>query len=202
MPNEFKLPLKYITMSNDFQDSPDMPAPELKKEEAKNSLQECVDSIGYLRNFLDTCINSTKFLLPSREVSLCHTNLQRAFAFLGLQLKKCGLTSPYVNSLNALDKTIEPKADNSNTDFSKDWEAFKTQVARVKSFRLQLSIGLTVYVPLKNKLIENGIPVRDTVNSEVAMEDALMWLGWELGRIKIAQEKTEYTYPKLDITLF
>lgn len=68
------------------------------------------------RKEIDTTIQFTKKLPPSREKSLAITKLQEAVMWLGMDLKRIGEetgigTNPYPNSKDPTNTTIDPTAD-------------------------------------------------------------------------------------------
>lgn len=151
--------------------------------------------IGY-RLQIDTAMNSFPYILPSREVSLCYTNLQRGFMWLGESLKALGSASPYVNSSNPAVATIEPQADHQQTSLSPRWEGIdQTQTARVKDFRHYLESLIQNFRQFKNvewekRSFDNEYyEFLDCLDiSFEALKEAKCWLGWELNRIKKAKE--------------
>lgn len=151
------------------------------------------ETIVAFRLRIDTMINSTRHLKPSREVSLAHTNLQRAFAWLGKALCASGRTSPYKDSFNPDSKTIEPTAEHTEETLLSRWEAYPDQLARVKDFRAYLS---QVRSDLNDEIqkapdgLERGYWYFQYVTqSFLALEETSIWLGWELARIKKESEE-------------
>ena len=101
------------------------------KEQARKHYLSMID--GY-REGIDSFINSVGDLMPSREVSLFYTNLQRSFMWLGQAKGALGEATPYPKSEDHKSPVIENQAqhttnfvDFSNIDFN--------QTARVKHFR-------------------------------------------------------------------
>lgn len=147
-----------------------------------------VACITNFRRTLDMFINSTIYLRPGREVSLAHTHLQRAFMWLGKAQGAAGGESPYKESLNSQSKTIEPTADHSPTSLMNalwDLPEYGTQTARVKSLRSLIVEHLKTFKPFSKA----PNPFSDDYDeylkqSRLASEEASMWLGWELARIK------------------
>lgn len=150
-------------------------------------------SIVDFRQNIDKLINSTPFLRQSREVSLAHTNLQRGFMWLGKALGAAGGESPYKSSMDAASPVIEPTADHSETNLSTTWSApeFQTHTARVKSLRGIIAEHLKEFSEWR-KVYASPNTIIDyhhyLLNSRMAMEEASMWLGWELARIKKIQD--------------
>lgn len=151
-----------------------------------------VPSIVNFRLRLDMYINSIPFIRPSREVSLAHTHLQRAFMWLGKAQGATGSESPYKESFNHQTPTIEPTADHSVTSLMNalwDLPEYGTHTARVKSLRSLIAEHLKTF---KSFAYANNARNADYVmymnESRLAAEEASMWLGWELARIKKEQE--------------
>jgi hypothetical protein len=137
-------------------------------------------------------INSVRFIRSSREVSLAHTNLQRAFMWLGKAQGAAGGESPYKESFNHKTATIEPTADHHSTslmDALWDMEEYATHTARVKSFRSLISDHVKEFKAFVKESKSAG-PDYDMYlkESRLAAEEANMWLGWELASIKKQQE--------------
>lgn len=149
------------------------------------------NSIPQFRNILDACINSIKYLNPSREISLAHTQLQRAFMWQGKALGAAGGETPYKESLNAKSPIIEPTADHlDNNNLTARWDLIETtQTARVKDFR-GLIVDIVKWFKDFIKNSESAGPDHDLylLQSRLALEEANMWFGWELARIKKDKE--------------
>lgn len=160
-------------------------------------------SIISFRHQIDAAINSFPFILGSREVSLAHTNLQRAFMWLGESLKASGSPTPYVNSSNPANSTIEPQADHTENNLNERWKTIdQTQTARVKDFRYYLEQMIQNFREWKTKSESAGKEYDDCVNqSFLALKEAKCWFGWELNRIKKAKESTDAQSPKPSIVL-
>jgi hypothetical protein len=153
--------------------------------------------ITSFRHQIDAAINSFPYMQSSWETSLAHTNLQRAFMWLGESLKATGSPTPYLNSSNPANSTIEPQADHTENNLVPRWQTIdQTQTARVKDFRYYLE-----------QLIQNFryFKLYHETNQEwevsafehykaclqmsfMALIEAKCWLGWELNRIKKAKE--------------
>lgn len=149
------------------------------------------NSIHQFRNIIDACINSTKYLNSSREVSLAHTQLQRAFMWQGKALGAAGGESPYKESLNSKSSVIEPTADHyDNNNIIARWDLIETtQTARIKDFR-GLIVDIVKWFKDFIKSSETAGPDYDLylLQSRLALEEANMWFGWELARIKKEKE--------------
>lgn len=148
-------------------------------------------SIVNFRRSLDMYINSVPFIRPSREVSLAHTHLQRAFMWLGKAQGAAGGENPYKESLNHQSATIEPTADHSHTSLMNalwDMPEYGTHTARVKSLRAQIAEHLKGFKDFSKSHTFGGDYDMYLLESRKASEEASMWLGWELARIKKEQE--------------
>lgn len=140
---------------------------------------------------IDTMINSTRHLKGSREVSLAHTNLQRAFAWLGKALGASGSISPYKDSFNPESKTIEPTAEHTDDNLLSRWEAFPDQLARVKDFRSVVSevrSDLDKFIQIPDGDEKGYWYFTYLKESFLALEEVNNSFGWELARIKKEQE--------------
>jgi hypothetical protein len=145
--------------------------------------------IRELRLEVDKLINSVEKLNPSREVSLCYTNLQRAKSWLGMVLGELGTQTPYPKSNDPTSPVIEPQAEHKQETIWNDQNPLEpTQTAHVKYFRQQIDeyqkrfeeIG---YIMIPKRFI-NFIWGEDYLaQSKFAMIEAKHWLGWELYRI-------------------
>lgn len=149
------------------------------------------NNLNEVRLHIDKLINSTKFLIQSREVSLTHTNLQRAKHWAGKALGELGGETPYGNSEKPHEKTIEAQADHGNNHIGFE-NIPHTQVAHVKYFREKCSQAIFAYNEWNNSSeAPNGRYMKYIEQSIFALEEAKMWLGWELNRIKDFQEEKE-----------
>jgi Ulp1 family protease len=163
-----------------------------EKKSTDSVAQAPAPSIVNYRRTLDMYINSILFIRPSREVSLAHTHLQRAFMWLGKAQGATGSESPYKESFNPQSATIEPTSDHSTTslmDSLWDLPEYGTHTARVKSLRAQISEHLKGFTQLsKAPNAFNDDYAEFLKQSRLAVMEASMWLGWELARIKKEQE--------------
>ena len=162
-------------------------------------MPERIEKITAFRLQLDAAMNSFPYLMPSREVSLCSTNLQRSFMWLGEALKATGSPTPYFNSSNQANATIEPQADHKDITLMPRWESIdQTQTARVKDFRYyleQLIQKVRYFIRVEEDIIDYENEYYEYLdcieNSYWALKEAKCWLGWELNRIKKAKEALE-----------
>lgn len=159
-----------------------------KMENAGSTLQESGHSFREhdVRNWrivIDGFISAvdTQFL-PSREVSLCKTSLQKAKAWLGEVLKGMGTQNPYPNSTNPENKTIDPQAEHGLSDHV-PYTVYGTQVERVKAIRQDIQNLLDEMLKC-----EYGIGYKQKEVSEQNLIEAKHWMGWELDRIRVIQE--------------
>lgn len=157
--------------------------------------------ITAFRHQIDAAINSFPYMRSSRETSLAHTNLQRAFMWLGESLKASGSPTPYVNSSNPANATIEPQADHTENTLVPRWQTIdQTQTARVKDFRYYLEQLIQNFGSYRNEFYskqENHYHYAGRTGlyyclneSFMALIEAKCWLGWELNRIKKEKEGT------------
>ena len=156
------------------------------------STQELEPSISNFRLTLSFYINSIPFIRPSREVSLAHTHLQRAFMWLGKAQGAAGSESPYKESFNHKSPVIEPTADQAGGNLMIalwDLPEYGTHTARVKSFREQLYVHKKKFVAFVGTTNSPNPDYHEYLKqSRLAVEEASMWLGWELANIKKQQE--------------
>jgi hypothetical protein len=153
----------------------------------------------------DCLINSTRYLRTSREISLAHTNLQRAKMWLGKALGETGTPTPYPNSENPKNDTIEPQADHAENSLITRWQVIEdTHTARVKDFRFVCQ----TYVDHFKSYVANNESAGKYYDlylqqSLLAMEEAKMWFGWELDRIRIIKENegAENSQPQRELPL-
>lgn len=143
-----------------------------------------------------TALSWTNGLLnPSREVSLAYTNIQRSKAFLGKVLQALEQPNPYPESTDPQSKRIEPQADTpeENPYLGRIRELPQTQLAITKGLR---QICDELIDKIKNFIKENNSnPALQEywtsfwanaylMSSCLALEEAKMWYGWELDRIR------------------
>jgi hypothetical protein len=146
--------------------------------------------ITSFRHQIDAAINSFPYMRSSRETSLAHTNLQRAFMWLGESLKASGSPTPYVNSSNPANATIEAQADHTDNTLLPRWQTIdQTQTARVKDFRYYLEQLIQNFRQWKESSESAGPHYAACIQSSfMALIEAKCWLGWELNRIKKEKE--------------
>ena len=159
-------------------------------------MEEIIKLIRELRLESDCLINSVHVLNSSREVSLCHTQLQRAKSWLGMVLGEIGTPTPYPSSTDPTSPVIEPQAEHEWTTIWNESEMLKrTQLAHVKYFRKKIE----EYQKKLDKVdiyISNGPDLGTMLDlywlqSRFAMIEAKHWLGWELNRIYIEKKFDE-----------
>lgn len=149
---------------------------------------------------IDGLTTSVKLeLTPSREVSLCITSLQKAKAWLGETLKAIGTANPYPESSNPESKKIEPQAEHGGD--RETFVRFPTQLERVKAMRGAVQNVIDAVRPDGDIATGTGAWQRDTAYMNLI--EAKYWLGWELDRIRGAQESNGITQrPSLPESLF
>ena len=146
--------------------------------------------ITSFRHQIDAAINSFPHMRSSRETALAHTNLQRAFMWLGESLKAAGLQTPYKDASNPASPHIEPQADHTENTLVPRWQTIdQTQTARVKDFRYYLEQLIQNFKEWKIKSESVGAHYDACLHtSYMALIEAKCWLGWELNRIRKEKE--------------
>lgn len=159
---------------------------------AETRLFETTDIFEF-RKIIDRFINSTRFLLPTREMSLCYTELQKSFHWLGISLKEMGSQTPYKESENPSSAKIEPVAEHDDTNVI-DFNDYPAHTERVKLFRSLLQghidtfrnwhLKITANPRLINNIENVFFFLVSIQNAYTHAVEAKCWLGWELGRIR------------------
>ncbi len=158
--------------------------------------------ITAFRHQIDAAINSFPYMRGSRETALAHTNLQRAFMWLGESLKASGSQTPYKDASNPASPHIEPQADHTENNLVPRWQTIdQTQTARVKDFRYYLEQLIQNFRYWKTGAQTDVLPANHeweitaknqfdacVQESFMALIEAKCWLGWELNRIKKEKE--------------
>lgn len=145
-----------------------------------------------LRLQIDKAINSTKLITPSRELSLAHTQLQRAKMWLGKCLGEVGESNPYLQSMNAESAQIEPQADHGADDFSQRLQppavAPGDPVIRpIKEFRLIIQEITDLAEAFQNDHAAEELTMKFRLfyqQSVLALIEAKLWLGMVLDAIR------------------
>jgi len=157
------------------------------------------EQIRELRLEVDKFINSIEKLNPSREVSLCYTQLQRSKAWLGMALGELGTKTPYPDSTDPKSKNIEPQAEHFNVTIwvypLKPQEAQpaieETQTAHVKFFRKEIEtymLKFDAFMDKQESQKEESWFLSYLWQARMTMIEAKHWLGWELNRIRTLKE--------------
>jgi hypothetical protein len=149
--------------------------------------KETDSTIRQFRLNIDAMINSVQLINPSREVSLAYTNLQRAKNWLGLALKELGAPNPYPESMDVHSKAIEPQAEHSMSSLIDSFNVIdRTQTARVKFFRQHLQNNVDAFKDFEGNT-EGVTPfyAQYCLQTILALQEAKMWFGWELDRIRV-----------------
>ncbi len=162
--------------------------------------EEFTQHVRAFRKDIDTLINSTQLLPPSREQALLKTNLQRSKMWLGKVLQEIGTPNPYPTSEQPASPTIEPQAEHSDINYESRWNGMD-MTAKVKDFR---SLVGEVVDRMKGMVSGDGAIMTDQdeegfgfvymmisyITSLTALDEAKMWLGMELDRIRTAATTT------------
>jgi hypothetical protein len=120
----------------------------------------------------------------------------------GKALGAAGSETPYKESLNAKSTFIEPTANHAEANnIIARWEGIEvSQTARVKDFRSLITDIVKLFKQFI-KTSESAGPDYDLylIQSRLAIEEANMWFGWELARIK--KEKESIVNASVDTTI-
>lgn len=165
----------------------------VESEEAFNARmaelkEQHIRFIHEVRLFVDGYIQATKLMEGSREVSLCHTNLQRTKHWLGKCLGEIGTANPYPQSTDANSPVIEEQADRNTGDgMQARWTDY-TQTAKAKDLRgliaEEIVDKLKGFMPHSEAFAWTPYSAVYFLQAILAAEEAKMWLGWELDRIR------------------
>lgn len=131
-----------------------------------------INVIRSMRAQIDTFINTAKhftehFGKRSREMSLAHTELQRAKHLLGLHLGFIGSENPYPNSMDSTNQIIDKQAEHNDVSLFPTFtnRNCDTDIKAVKEFRKilqdfldnnynnELFFSATFVVPKKNSIL-------------------------------------------------
>ena len=159
-----------------------------------------IDSMKAFRRKISTLVNSFSYIRSSREISLAHTNIQRAFSWLGLSLEFLENSARYAGSENPASLVLEP---------IEDWEFLgeesiknlENHIQKVKMFRKLLTEMMKKLVIFEfTKYIDsykvNDPEFRRCISKSVdALTEAKFWFGWELARIKKELDEQDHNGP-------
>lgn len=140
-----------------------------------------------LRLDIDTCINSIKLITPSREVSLAHTNLQRAKMWLGECLRVAGEANPYPKANDASSPVIEKQAEHTEKTFEDGFKDLVDQTAKVKFFRFAIQ-GIIDEMNFKVGATDSFSDMFFR-QAYLALIESRMWFGNELNRIMESEKQ-------------
>lgn len=154
-----------------------------------------VEPIKNLRVELTALSWTNNLLNPSREVSLAYTNVQRSKSWLGKVLQTLEQPNPYPESTDPQSKKIEPQADvpeeNPYLEYFRSLP--QTQTTIVKGLR-KICEDLITKLREQHHIFHNRpeLVEHDAFfwgatyfnQSILALEEAKMWYGWELDRIR------------------
>lgn len=152
-----------------------------------------IEELNQIRSDLQFFAQTVKTeFQSSRETSLARTSLEEAMMFTGNTLKEIneGVT-PYVNSQNPLNTTIDPLYVHETVKpgvIPEEWSEWE-YVQKVKWLRMMLDLIVT-----KFRLINVNSPNLwvDPIltNAQLLAINAKAWLGMELARLRDLAEKT------------
>ena len=162
-------------------------------EELKEIPKNLVSDIRYLRLQVDHIYNSCHLVNRSAEIVKAMNSLLIAKAWMGKMLQALGGTNPYSESHNPQSPVIEKATDETTSNMLSVFESenVMTQTGRVKYLRSMISETMnTARIVISGK---EGYNAEKKMKSFEAMypyfalqhlEEAKMWLGWELGFIR------------------
>lgn len=174
------------------------------------AIANTINVIRSMRAQIDTFINTAKhftehFGKRSREMSLTHTELQRAKHLLGLHLKMIGSENPYPNSMDSTNQIIDKQAEHNDVTLFPTFanRNCDTDIKAVKEFRKILQDFLDNYgmvglydmnVPVHNYII-TPYTMYYVTESFLAVQEAKCWLGWYLDAVR-EEEAVKKSEPK------
>ena len=176
-------------------------------EELKEIPKDLASDIRYLRLQVDHIYNSCHLVNKSPEIVKAMDSLLIAKAWMGKMLQAIGEQNPYAESHNPQSPVIEKAADETTSNMLSVFESenVMTQTGRVKYLRSMISeTGSIARIVISGK---EGYNVEKKMKSFEAMfpyfalqhlQEAKMWLGWELGFIRKEIELKEQ-YPDGDV---
>lgn len=175
-----------------------------------------INVIRSMRAQIDTFINTAKhftehFGKRSREMSLAHTELQRAKHLLGLHLLGfIGSENPYPNSMDSTNQIIDKQAEHNDVSLFPTFtnRNCDTDIKAVKEFRKILqdfldnykSIRLynTVTLPDHGNIVMLPYPMYYVTASFLAVQEAKCWLGWYLDAVREEEQVKQVDPTKLE----
>lgn len=176
-------------------------------EELNKIPKNLASDIRYLRLQVDHIYNSCHLVNKSPEIVKAMDRLLIAKAWMGKMLQALGEQNPYAESHNPQSPVIEKAAEETTSNMLSVFESenVMTQTGRVKYLRRMISETMNIArIVISGK---EGYNADKKMKSFEAMfpyfalqhlEEAKMWLGWELGFIRKEIELQEQ-YPDGDI---
>src|SRR3990172_6831127 len=147
-----------------------------------------MEQIHALRRTIDILILTVDIVIDaSREVALAHTNLQRGKMWLGKVLQALGTPNPYPNSVDSANSVIDVQTDNPGKTLEDEFTGMGIlgdQVKMVKELRNRIQMQVDEMKRMEAAGFATVEADRYWLQSRLAMEEAKMWLGWELDRIR------------------
>lgn len=186
---------------------PDPSVKPIPTEELKEIPKNLVSDIRYLRLQVDHIYNSCHLVNRSAEIVKAMNSLLIAKAWMGKMLQALGEQNPYAESHNPQSPVIEKAAEETTSNMLSVFEDenVMTQTGRVKYLRSMISETMnTARIVISGN---EGYNAEKKMKSFEAMypyfalqhlEEAKMWLGWELGFIRKVIELNEQ-YPDGDV---
>ena len=168
--------------------------------------KDLVSDIRYIRLQVDLTYNSCHLVNRSAEIVKAMNSLLIAKAWMGKMLQALNQTNPYPESHNPKSPTIEKATEETTNNLLSVFESeeVNTQTGRVKYLRSMISETVNT-----TRILISG---KDGYNTDKKMkpfeamypyfalqhlEEAKMWLGWELNFIRKVIELNEQ-YPDGD----
>jgi hypothetical protein len=156
-------------------------------------MSKAVQELQQIRSDLKTLGEVTKKLPSSRYMSLSITALEEATMFVGGTIKELNNgKSPYVNSENPFNETIDPYHKDENVRILQvpvEYSEWST-IQRIKWLRMMLELTVTK-IRLIDKNVIEGWGVAVFVYAQLHVIKAKNWLGMELGSIRDQAIETE-----------
>lgn len=182
---------------------PDPSMKPIRTEELKEVPKNLASDIRYLRIQVDYIYNSCHLVNKSPKIVNAMDRLLIAKAWMGKMLQALGEQNPYAESHNHQSPVIEKAAEETTSNMLSVFESenVMTQTGRVKYLRRMISETMNIArIVISGK---EGYNADKKMKSFEAMfpyfalqhlEEAKMWLGWELGFIRKEIELQEQ-YP-------
>lgn len=171
----------------------------MENTQAKEFININPEFVKNLRLKVDHQFRLLQSIPKSREIALVITNMQEAKHWLGKVLGELNEENPYKNSSNPANTIIDEQAEKTAATPAFEVNTWEKLVETIKGFRQNIQSLIDAYAQDRVIHVKNsGVFYHQ---SWMKIQNAKMWLGWELDRlreVKVLQDSMAFKKPQIE----